>query len=108
MAITWSGWGIRLSDSDYFLELQTKTGWGKVLSHFADWIEPQEGWLTLDVGCGPGLLSALLDQKGCRAFGVDLDMEMFRPTLLHPQVTVADVNALPIAPGTFDLVTDRY
>ncbi len=92
-------------DSDYFQELQTHTGWGKTLAGFATWCDPQPGWLTLDVGCGPGLLPALFARLGCRAVGVDLDPGMFRPTPLHRQVCVGDVNHLPFPTSTFNMVT---
>jgi ubiquinone/menaquinone biosynthesis C-methylase UbiE len=94
-----------MSEADYFLELQTRTGWGRVLARLRDWINPQAGWLTLDVGCGPGLMPALLAQRGCRALGVDFDPEMFRPDPLHPQVALADALRIPFPDETFDLVT---
>lgn len=94
-----------LPDSEYFLELQIKTGWGKVLARFRDWINPQAGRLTLDVGCGPGLLPALLAQKGCNSLAVDLDLDMLLPSPLHPQVTVADVMRQPFPDQQFDLIT---
>jgi len=93
------------SEADTFFELQTQTAWGGVLARFRDWIDPQDGWLTLDVGCGPGLLPALLTQRGCRACGVDLDPEMFRPAPLHPQVACADALRLPFPTGAFDCIT---
>jgi SAM-dependent methyltransferase len=92
-------------DSDYFLELQTHTGWGRTLYGFAAWCAPQPGWLTLDVGCGPGLLPAIFSQMGCLACGIDLDIEMFKPSPLHPLAAVADVSALPFSFQTFDLIT---
>ena len=92
-------------DSDYFFELQIKTGWGRVLARFRDWLRPQSGWLTLDVGCGPGLLPALLTQKGCRSLGIDLDLEMLLPAPLHPKVAAADVMQLPFPEKSFDLIT---
>ena len=94
-----------MPDSDYFLELQTQTGWGRVLVRFLDWIDPQTDWLTLDMGCGPGLMPALLSQRGCCSFGVDLDLEMFQPAPLHPQVASADIFNLPFPTETFDLIT---
>ena len=93
------------SDADYFLELQTRTGWGKVLTRFVDWIQPPAGALALDVGTGPGLLTALLARAGCRAIGVDLSPEMFHPKPLHPQVALADAQTLPFPVACFDLVT---
>ncbi len=94
-----------MSDSDYFLELQTQTGWGRVLSQFTEWCRPQQGWLTLDVGTGPGLLPTIFTQAGCCAFGVDLEPEMFKPAPLHSEVAVADSLDLPFPSQTFDLVT---
>lgn len=114
MANTWHAWDIlpikelsdlHLRDADYFLALQTQAGWGRILSRFRDWIAPQAGWLALDIGCGPGLLPALLAQRGCRALGVDLTPEMFQPEPLHPQVAVANVKHLPFPAQTFDLIT---
>ena len=93
-----------MPDSDYFFDLQTKTGWGRVLARFADWCQPKTGWLTLDVGTGPGLLPALLTQAGCLAFGADLDSEMFK-LALHPDVIVADSMVPPFPSQTFDLIT---
>lgn len=92
-------------DSEYFYELQTQTGWGRTLAGFTEWCAPQPGWITLDVGCGPGLLPAILEKKGCRAIGVDLDQEMFKPNPIHAVVTVGDVNSLPFRGEAFDLVT---
>lgn len=92
-------------DSDYFQELQTQTGWGRTLYGFATWCSPIPGWLTLDVGCGPGLLPTIFSKLGCRAVGVDLDLEMFHPSPLHSIVAVANVCDLPFKPHTFDLIT---
>ena len=92
-------------DADYFQEVQTQTGWGRTLKSFADWCAPKPGWLTLDVGCGPGLLPSIFDNLGCRAVGIDLEMDMFQPSPLHPDVLVADVYHLPFKPHTFDLIT---
>jgi len=92
-------------DADFFLELQTNTGWGRTLHGFAAWCAPQPGWRTLDVGCGPGLLPAIFSQLGCWSVGIDLDLKMFRPSPLHPMVAVADVYALPFLSHTFQLIT---
>jgi SAM-dependent methyltransferase len=92
-------------DSDYFQELQTQTGWSRTLYGFALWCSPKAGWLTLDVGCGPGLLPAIFTKFGCRAVGVDLNMAMFHPSPLHSTVAIADVYLLPFKTETFDLIT---
>ncbi|GAB4497352.1 MAG: hypothetical protein OHK0052_08790 [Anaerolineales bacterium] len=92
-------------DSAYFLQVQTQTAWGKVLQDFAEWCHPKSGWRALDVGCGPGLLPALLGLQGIQAIGVDLDPQAFAPKPLHPQLLTADVHALPFAPAQFNLIT---
>jgi len=94
-----------MTDADYFLALQTQTGWGRVLARFADWCRPHKRWLTLDVGTGPGLLPALFSQAGCCSFGVDLDPKMFYPKSLHPDVAIANSPNLPFPSQAFDLVS---
>ncbi len=88
-----------------FLELQTATGWGRTLERFAAWCAPRPGDLALDVGCGPGLLPALLMRQGCRTFGIDVDIKMFSQARLHPALTQADALRLPFPAGAFHLVT---
>ncbi len=91
-------------DPAYFLELQTKTGWGAMLRSFASWLDPKPASLILDVGTGPGLLPAIFVQSGCRTIGADLSLEMFRDTL-HPNLVLADVTALPFPLSSFDFIT---
>jgi SAM-dependent methyltransferase len=92
-------------DANYFLELQTQTGWGRTLFNFATWCAPLPGWRTLDVGSGPGLLPAIFHQLGCRANGMDLDPAMFKPAALCADLAVANVNAPPFAAQAFGLIT---
>jgi len=82
-----------------FLTIQTQTGWGRALAAFAGWCALAPGELALDVGCGPGLLPALLQERGARAFGVDLDRKALL-TPLHPGLALADALHLPF-PGVF-------
>ncbi len=91
-------------DPDYFLELQTKTGWGVMLRSFASWLDPQPASLILDVGTGPGLLPAILAQSGCRVIGADYSLDMFRDAL-YQKLTLASVYFLPFKPATFNLIT---
>lgn len=93
-----------LHDPDYFRELQTKTGWGKMLRSFAAWLNPKPASLILDVGTGPGLLPAIFTQKGSRTIGVDSSFEMFHGAL-HPDLVLADVTTLPFNSSTFNLIT---
>lgn len=92
-------------DATYFLQVQTQTAWGKVLEDFAEWCRPQTGWRALDVGCGPGLLPALLALRGVQAIGVDLDPQAFAPNPLHSWLLAADCHALPFADAQFHLIT---
>jgi ubiquinone/menaquinone biosynthesis C-methylase UbiE len=76
------------------------------LQDFAAWCQPHADWLTLDVGCGPGLLPALLTAgSGCRSIGTDIDTALFARLHLHNQLCAADVYRLPFADQQFDLVT---
>jgi len=88
-----------------FLAIQTQTGWGRVLGEFATWCLAQAGWTVLDVGCGPGLLPALFQRQGCRAFGIDLDLSMLDSNRLHPDLAQADASFAPFPSGTLHLVT---
>ena len=76
-----------------FLEIQTQTGWGRVLQGFAGWCQPQAGWLP-----------ALFAGYGCQAFGVDLDAATLAQTL-HPTLVQAQAVDLPFPQGTFHLLT---
>ena len=91
-------------DPDYFLELQTQTGWGAMLRSFASWLDPQPASAILDVGTGPGLLPAIFTQQGCHALGIDSTLDMFE-NALHTNLILGDVYALPFQPATFNLIT---
>ncbi len=89
-------------DSTYFLELQTRTGWGKTLARFLAWCLPASPARVLDVGTGPALAPALAAQRGHFAIGADHDPEMLVQSL-HPLITLAAAEALPFPTGAFDL-----
>jgi SAM-dependent methyltransferase len=60
------------------------------------------GMRVLDAGCGNGVyLRGLLDRQ-VRAVGCDLSMGMLR-TAPHPALLSADVSALPLRDGAFDV-----
>lgn len=92
-----------MSSKASFLQVQTETAWGRTLAAFADWIALQAGLSALDVGGGPGLLAALLEQRGCRAYGVDVEAY---PAVerLHLRLVQGNALRLPFAPAAFDLV----
>ena len=75
-----------------------------MLRAFATWLDPKPASRLLDVGCGPGLLPAILSQSGCRTIGIDSSFAMFRDTL-HPNLVLADVTALSFPLSSFDSIT---
>jgi ubiquinone/menaquinone biosynthesis C-methylase UbiE len=88
-----------------FLAIQAQTGWGRTLRFFAEWCQPEPGWLCLDAGSGPGLLPHYFMELGCRAFGIDRDWQAFSPQRLHPDLAQAQAEDLPFADSAFHLVT---
>jgi len=93
-----------LHDFSNFLNVQTKTAWGRTLAEFASFCDPEPGSLIVDVGCGPGLLPAIFARNGHIAFGIDSDFSLLS-SLLSLNLIQADALALPFPPGTFHLVT---
>jgi SAM-dependent methyltransferase len=68
---------------------------------------PGPGRATLDLGCGEGRLSRLLQSRGHRVTGADASPAMARNAATHAEpapVVVADAAALPFTSGAFDLV----
>lgn len=87
-----------------FHDIQTGTGWGRMLDRFARWCAPQAGWRVLDAGAGPGYLAARLAESGCMAIAADREWQVFQPQRLHATAAAADVQWLPFASGAFDLI----
>lgn len=92
------------SEHPSFYTIQTGTGWGRVLASFADWCAPTRGAYALDIGCGPGLLPSLLEERGAQAFGVDLDPQALAHPL-HSRLIRAEGLRLPFPNAVFHLVT---
>jgi SAM-dependent methyltransferase len=66
---------------------------------------------VLDVGCGPGALSAAAAARGADVVGVDLAEGMLAEARRrHPSVefTCADAEALPFADGAFDVALGAF
>jgi SAM-dependent methyltransferase len=61
------------------------------------------GIRVLDAGCGNGLYLRALAARKVRAAGCDLSIGMLRAAG-HPAVACADVTALPLPNGAFDVV----
>ena len=72
-----------------------------------------KGKVAVDVGCGGGLLSEALAQRGARVTGIDLAEEVLAAARLHASQSGAPVQYRAVsaealaaeAPGSFDLVT---
>ncbi|NCP85824.1 MAG: hypothetical protein CO094_11040 [Anaerolineae bacterium CG_4_9_14_3_um_filter_57_17] len=95
-----------MSDFSDFLEIQTRTAWGRTLAEFAEWCAPQAGTRALDVGCGPGLFPQLLTSRyRVQAIGLDADFGLLRSAPAKFSATQADANFLPFSPAAFDFVT---
>jgi len=70
----------------------------------------QKGELILDVGCGSGLSSFMLRNKGCRTVGIDISPLAIRRAKKRGQVDlkylVCDVLNLPFKDNQFDIVAN--
>ncbi len=91
-----------------FLEIQTRTAWGKTLLGFAEWSlsAGKRISLALDIGTGPGLLPALLATRGnLQAIGLDTDYNLLRAAPASIPVTLGCAAALPFPAASFDLLT---
>ena len=66
------------------------------------------GQAVLDIGCGVGAFLRLVAQRGGRVSGIDASealLEVARARLPEAELRVGDMEALPYADDTFDLVT---
>jgi ubiquinone/menaquinone biosynthesis C-methylase UbiE len=93
-----------LSDFSNFLEVQTKTAWGRTLAEFASFCTPGPASVILDIGCGPGLLPGIFARQSYAAFGIDSDFSLLS-SFLFSTLTQGDALDLPFPSATFTLVT---
>jgi ubiquinone/menaquinone biosynthesis C-methylase UbiE len=76
-----------------------------------DAVELEAGMSVLDVGCGPGYVSAAASERGARSIGVDFSREMVAiagrmfPAL---EFREGDAQQLPFAADTFDRVLASF
>jgi SAM-dependent methyltransferase len=71
------------------------------LGHLAASIRP--GGVVADVGCGPGLETRLLRERGLRVVGLDLSIGQLKTAGL-PGVVQADMLHLPLRTGSVDAI----
>jgi len=70
-------------------------------------LKPRAGEHILDAGCGSGIFTAPLVERGSRVTGLDLSLPMLeraRTRLCSQSFLAADMSALPFTDGTFDKV----
>jgi SAM-dependent methyltransferase len=96
-------WGAR--PADWALsEDQQVAGYEAALAR----VDLSPGDLVLDVGCGVGAFLRLVADRGARPFGLDASVALAalaRERVPEAEVRVGDMESLPYADDTFDLVT---
>jgi SAM-dependent methyltransferase len=71
-------------------------------------VDLKAGDAVLDVACGVGAFLRLVSSRGARPFGIDASaalLDLARDRLPGADLRVGDMEALPYADDTFDLVT---
>lgn len=82
-----------------------------VLGAFAEYVRADGGGAVADLGCGPGRITAYLDDLGIRAFGVDLSPAMVavaRRTYPGLRFEVGRMASLDFADGVLGGVVAWY
>jgi SAM-dependent methyltransferase len=68
----------------------------------------QAGQRALDIGCGAGVFLGLAAERGAEVFGLDASyalLELARKRVPDADLRLGDMQSLPYADGSFDLVT---
>ena len=87
--------------ADLYAEAARSKDW----SAFVEWCRPQPGQRALDVGAGPGLLSAALSAVVAEAVALDPSQALLGHTPPGVRAVVGDAESLPFGDREFDLVT---
>jgi len=96
-------WGARPADWALSEEQQLPT-YEEALRH----VDLLPGQAVLDVGCGVGVFLELVAARGARAFGIDASeglLDLARERVPEAELSLGDMESLPYADDTFDLVT---
>jgi len=100
-----AGWSARAATYDALTARATAFAIPALLEHVAP------GDRVLDVGCGPGALTAAAAERGAHVTGVDLAAGMVAEARRrHPDLTFieADAEHLPFADDTFDVALGAF
>lgn len=81
----------------------------------AELAQAQPGRRALDLACGPGFIAFALAARGARVIGIDITPAMLEQArrlrlernLLQTQFVLGDIERLPFASESFDIVTAR-
>jgi len=79
----------------------------RIVEAFEALARPAPGARMADLGCGSGLFTTMLNDRGFTCVGLDLSQKLLRVgRRLHPSLSVVagDVEALPFASGCLDVV----
>jgi SAM-dependent methyltransferase len=87
--------------ADLYAEAARSKDW----SAFVEWCRPQPGQRALDVGAGPGLLSAALSAVVAEAVALDPSQALLAHAPPEVRAVVGDAESLPFGDAEFDLVT---
>jgi SAM-dependent methyltransferase len=96
-----------LSESrfDRTADLYAEAARSKDWSSFVEWCRPQPGQRALDVGAGPGLLSAALSAVVAEAVALDPSQALLGHAPPGVRTVVGDAESMPFGDHEFDLVT---
>ncbi|MCQ3932432.1 MAG: hypothetical protein DPW16_18440 [Chloroflexi bacterium] len=99
-----------MDQGEYYISMQTQTGWATILESFARFVAPPAGSQVLDVGTGPGALVKMFrEQYQAEVFGVDADPLLMAHALnyqaIGPVFICGSVYQLPFQTEQFDVVT---
>jgi SAM-dependent methyltransferase len=96
-------WGARARDWADVQEIQHRPAYEAIMAKFA-----KPGTSVLDVGCGAGMAAQIAAEGGAQVSGLDAAADMIaiaRSRVPHGDFRVGDLEALPFADASFDLVT---
>lgn len=99
-----------MDQGEYYISMQTQTGWATILESFARFVAPPAESRVLDVGTGPGALVKMFrEQYQAEAFGVDADPLLMAHALDYQAIgsifICGSIYQLPFQTEQFDVVT---